>query len=150
MLIETKICIFYPYFSYIARLNTGSYETSALILNSRDNWVSIITLDWAVELLSPVWSRNMVLKFFIIPSWALGSTSFLFTVLTWSLSPRTALTRDGVYLVLKLRCEKLISVPPYNCMVQCLLMDRDFRIFIHILVHRMELQSYWYTIYYYY
>jgi hypothetical protein len=37
MLIETKMCIFYPDFSYVARLNTGRYETSALILNARDN-----------------------------------------------------------------------------------------------------------------
>jgi len=37
MLIETKIFIFYPDFSYIARLNPGRYETSAFILNSRDN-----------------------------------------------------------------------------------------------------------------
>jgi hypothetical protein len=37
MLNETKICIFYPDFSYIARLNTGRYEISALMLNARDN-----------------------------------------------------------------------------------------------------------------
>lgn len=95
---------------------------SAFILNSRDNWVSIITMDWAVELVSPVWSRSMVLKFSIIPRWVLGSNKLPLHWLTGSLSPRTALTRDGVYLVLKLRCENLISMPPYNCMVQCLLL----------------------------
>lgn len=112
-----KICIFYPDFSYIARLNTGRYEMSALILNARDNWVSIITADWAVELVSPVLSRSMVLKFSAIPRWALGSNELPLHWLTVSLSPRTALTRDGVYLVLKLRCEKHISMPPYICMV---------------------------------